>query len=81
LELQQQGVEIISVELTHRSKDYKTLFQKGNEDICLVFGNEVNGVRQKILDVSDEIIMIPMLGKKESLNVSVAAGIVMYATV
>jgi len=43
--------------------------------------NEVNGVSQKILDVSDEIVMIPMLGKKESLNVSVAAGIVMYATV
>jgi tRNA G18 (ribose-2'-O)-methylase SpoU len=36
-------------------------------------GNEVSGVSQKLLDLSDEIIMIPMLGQKNSLNVSVAA--------
>jgi len=38
-------------------------------------------VQKKILDISDEIIMIPMNGIKESLNVSVAAGIVMYASI
>jgi tRNA G18 (ribose-2'-O)-methylase SpoU len=38
-------------------------------------------VSSKILEISDKIVMIPMLGNKESLNVSVAAGIVMYATV
>ena len=41
--------------------------------------NEITWVNQKLLDLSDEIVIIPMRGKKESLNVSVAAGIVMYA--
>jgi tRNA G18 (ribose-2'-O)-methylase SpoU len=42
-------------------------------------GNEVVGVNQKVLDFCDKHIIIPMNGKKNSLNVSVAAGIVMYA--
>ena len=41
--------------------------------------NEINWVNKKILDLSDEIVIIPMRWKKESLNVSVAAWIVMYA--
>jgi len=79
--LKKKGYIIYSVELTKNSKDYKELFWKIQDNICLVVGNEVNGVQQEILDLSDEIVMIPMLGNKESLNVSVAAGIVMYATV
>ena len=79
--LKDEGYKIYSVELTQQSIDYKKLFWKKEENICLVLGNEVNWVRQEILDLSDEIIMIPMLWHKESLNVSVAAGIVMYATV
>ena len=42
-------------------------------------GNEVDGVEKDILDLSDEILEIPMLGQKESLNVSVATGIVLYS--
>jgi tRNA G18 (ribose-2'-O)-methylase SpoU len=49
---------------------------KGNT--LLIVGNEVDGVDKNILDLSDEIIEIPMLGKKESLNVSVATGIILY---
>ena len=49
-----------------------------NTDIALVFGNEVDGVSSKILCVSDKVFEIPMRGKKESLNVSVAFGIVVY---
>lgn len=79
--LKDEGYKIYSVELTQQSIDYKKLFWKKEENICLVLGNEVNWVCQEILDLSDEIIMIPMLWHKESLNVSVAAGIVMYATV
>jgi len=44
-------------------------------------GNEVNGVSEKVLDFCDKHVIIPMVGKKNSLNVSVAAGIVMYALV
>ena len=41
--------------------------------------NEISGVSQKLLDLSSKKVIIPMRWKKESLNVSVAAGIVMYA--
>ncbi|ATU05662.1 hypothetical protein BKN14_04470 [Candidatus Gracilibacteria bacterium HOT-871] len=77
--LKNDGFKIYSVELDKRSIDYKELFTKNNEKVCLVMGNEIAGVNPKILDLSDEIVVIPMRGKKESLNVSVAAGIVMYA--
>ncbi len=79
--LKKESYKIYSIELTDVSKNYKELFWNTEENICLVVWNEINGVSQEILDLSDEIIMIPMLGNKESLNVSVAAGIVMYATV
>lgn len=77
--LKKENYKIYSVELDKRSIDYRELFKKNNEKICLVMWNEVSWVNQKILDLSDEIIIIPMRWKKESLNVSVAAWIVMYA--
>lgn len=79
--LKNQGFSLYSVELHEKSIDYKTLFHNTPKDICLVLWNEVKWVDKSLLDISDEIVMIPMLGNKESLNVSVAAGIVMYATV
>lgn len=50
-------------------------------DVGLVIGNEGNGICQSLLDNSDEIIKIPMSGSIESLNASVAAGILMYESV
>ena len=79
--LKNQGYKIYSIELSDKAIDYKTLFHNTPENICFVLWNEVKWVDSKILDISDEIVMIPMLGSKESLNVSVAAGVVMYATV
>ncbi len=79
--LKNKWFKIYSIELDDTAIDYKDLFKNTPEDICFVLWNEVKGVDSKILDISDEIVMIPMLGNKESLNVSVAAGIVMYATV
>lgn len=77
--LKQNWYKIYSVELDNRSIDYKELFDKNNEKVCLIMWNEINWVNQKLLDLSDEIVIIPMRWKKESLNVSVAAWIVMYA--
>lgn len=71
--------KIYSVELDERSIDYTELFNKKEDKVCLIMWNEITWVNKKILDLSDEIIIIPMKWKKESLNVSVAAGIVMYA--
>jgi tRNA G18 (ribose-2'-O)-methylase SpoU len=45
---------------------------------AVVLGNEVKGVHQEVVDVSDGCLEIPQLGTKHSLNVSVTAGIVMY---
>lgn len=79
--LKNKWFKIFSIELSDDAIDYKSLYNNTPEDICFVLWNEVKGVDTKILDISDEIVMIPMLWSKESLNVSVAAGIVMYATV
>ncbi len=71
---------VYSVELSPDAVAYNTLFQQTPENIALVLWNEVAWVKPSVLAVSDEIVMIPMVWKKESLNVSVAWGIVMYAT-
>ena len=44
----------------------------------IVIGNEANGVEQRIIDIADEKIKIPMLGKTESLNAAVATGVILY---
>ena len=81
LKLQKENYKIYCVELDDHAIDYKQLYENMPENICLVLWNEVKGVAPNLLDISDEIVMIPMLWNKESLNVSVAAWIVMYATV
>lgn len=78
-ELKKEWYKIWSVEIDERSIDYRELFNKKEEKILLVMWNEISWVKKEILDLSDEIIIIPMRWKKESLNVSVAAWIVMYA--
>ena len=71
--------KIWAVELCEDSVDYKELFSIHEEKICLVMWNEVTGVSDTILNMADKKVIIPMRWEKESLNVSVAAGIVMYA--
>jgi len=77
--LKKDWYKIWSVELCEDSVDYKELFNIKEEKVCLVMWNEVNWVSKKILEISDKKVIIPMRWQKESLNVSVAAGIVMYA--
>ena len=79
--LREEWYKIYSVEVDERSIDYKDFFNEENEKICLVMGNEIQGVKKEILDISDKIISIKMVWNKASLNVSVAAWIVMYAFV
>lgn len=49
-----------------------------SEKICLLIGNEAEGLNKNLLDLSDEIIRIPIFGRAESLNASVAGGILLY---
>lgn len=75
-ELKKEGFQIISVEQDDGSVDYKKVKVKNKS--VIVFGNEVGGVSREILKLSDVIAEIPLHGKKESLNVSVAAGVALF---
>lgn len=70
---------ILCVELTDDAIDYKELLNQKNDKIVLIMWNEISWVSKELLDLSDKKVIIPMRWKKESLNVSVAAWIVMYA--
>jgi len=74
--LKKQSCSVVSVELNDSSIPLQEYFVPAN--VAYVLGNEVDGVSKECLAHSDTIVEIPMLGEKESLNVSVAAGIILY---
>jgi len=76
-EFKVDGYRIVALEQDERSillPEYKT-----PEKVALLLGEEVHGIESTFLAQCDDIIEIPMHGKKESFNVSVAAGIALYA--
>ena len=73
-----QGYKIICLEQDSRSIDYKQLKVRGSDKILLIPGNEIDGVPKKKIKKADYILEIPMNGIKESLNISVATGIILY---
>lgn len=75
--LRKDGFEIVALEQAQKSIDIKKYRPKKN--IALIIGNEANGIPPAILKKCDKIIEIPMVGKKESLNVAVAFGVAAYA--
>ncbi|MDO8620090.1 MAG: TrmH family RNA methyltransferase [bacterium] len=77
--LRKEGVGVVAVEQDERSVNYKTF--KTKKPVALILGNEVTGIPKKVLALCDAIVEIPMRGKKESLNVSVVAGIVLFELV
>lgn len=74
--LKKEGVQIVALEQSKKSIDYRKF--KPRFPLALVIGNEVRGLSKEILKYADKIIVIPMYGQKESLNVAVAAGIALY---
>ena len=76
--LKKQGVTIVALEKTDSSLSLDQM-PPLDGDVALLVGNEVDGVSSDILLYADMVVHIPMYGKKESLNVSIAAGIAMYA--
>ena len=74
--LQNEGIKIVAVEQMENSIPLSSL--PNYEKRAFVVGNEVDGVAKEVLELADVIVEIPMLGQKESLNVSVAAGIILY---
>ena len=75
--LKKDGYKILAVEQSKKSIPYYK-FSSRSPKLCLVVGNEVNGLPPSVLKLADKILEIPMLGNKESLNVSVAFGIAAY---
>jgi|SRR3989344_6326700 len=70
------GFEIVAVEQHPRAIPYHTYKSKNKR--VFVFGNETEGLSEDVINVCDTIIHIPLHGKKESLNVAVAVGIVLF---
>lgn len=76
--LKREGVSIVSIEQAETTTLLQHIPSLSYNKIALVFGNEVDGVDQKIINQSDHIIEIPQFGTKHSLNVSVCAGVVLW---
>ena len=75
--LRKDGYTIIALEQDKRSVSFRKI--KLGKKNALIVGNEVGGVSKNLLKLSDQIAEIPMKGKKESLNVAVATGIMLFA--
>ena len=75
--LKKEKKYLVGVEQSPKAIDYKNF--RSRFPLALIFGNEVRGISPAILKKCDKIIEIPMFGKKESLNVSVAAGIILFS--
>jgi tRNA G18 (ribose-2'-O)-methylase SpoU len=76
--LKKEGFEVLSLEQSENSIDYKKIAKNISKKTLVGLGNETAGIDKKILAQSDKIVEKPMRGKKESLNVSVATGILLY---
>jgi tRNA G18 (ribose-2'-O)-methylase SpoU len=75
-DLHARGFEIAAIETTPSSVDIFEWIPRF--PVCVIFGHEVDGLRPEIGERADVHIRIPMLGRKHSLNVATAGGIVMY---
>lgn len=76
--LKEEGYIIISVEQAENSVMLHNFEPDPDNKYALVFGNEVKGVSQDVVDMSDAVLEIPQFGTKHSLNISVSAGAVLW---
>lgn len=77
-ELHKAGYVVISLEQAEGSTPLQDFYPSNNKRYALVFGHEVRGVQEEIINMSDYCIEIPQYGTKHSFNVSVSAGIVLW---
>ncbi|GAB4156076.1 MAG: RNA methyltransferase [Winogradskyella sp.] len=76
--LKKEGIKICSIEQAEDATMLNEFNPKPNTKYAFVFGNEVKGVGQNIVNASDIVIEIPQYGTKHSLNISVSAGVVIW---
>jgi len=79
--LKQEGYTIMSVEQAEDSLSLDKFEPATDKKYAFIFGNEVYGVEQEVVDASDHCIEIPQFGTKHSLNISVSIGVVLWHTV
>lgn len=76
--LKSEHIKVISIEQVEGSVMLHNFEVEENQSYALIFGNEVKGVNQNVINASNTVIEIPQLGTKHSLNVSVSGGIVIW---
>ena len=76
--LREDGYVIVSIEQTVKSVMLDTFRPEKGKKYALVFGNEVSGVAQEVVDASDFSLEVPQYGTKHSLNVSVTVGVILW---
>lgn len=76
--LKKEGYSIIAVEQVVRSISLNEYLPAPEEKLALIFGNEVKGVQQEVINLCDKTIEIPQFGTKHSFNIAVSAGIVLW---
>ena len=77
--LKSGGWQIVGVEQDKKARDYRAF--KPERSTLLIFGNEVRGLSRSLRNSCDDLIQIPMFGKKESLNIATTAGIILFSAI
>jgi len=77
-ELKKDGYLVYSIEQADSAIMLNNFMPSRSQKIAIIFGNEVKGVDQEVIDASTDVIEIPQLGTKHSLNIAVSVGIVMW---
>ncbi len=77
-DLKKKNIKIISIEQVENSINLQDFEPEEGTSYAIIFGNEVKGVQQILIDQSDHCVEIPQYGTKHSFNISVSAGIVMW---
>jgi tRNA G18 (ribose-2'-O)-methylase SpoU len=76
--LQAEGVKVVSIEQAENATMLNDFKPQPKTTYAIVFGNEVKGVQQEVVNTSDMVIEIPQYGTKHSLNISVSCGVVIW---
>ena len=76
--LKKEKIEIVSIEQAKNATLLNEFIPRKDKKIAIVFGNEVKGVQQEVVSVSNYCVEIPQYGTKHSLNISVSCGVVLW---
>jgi len=76
--LKTQNIEILAIEQAENSVMLDTFHPKKGQRYAVIFGNEVKGVSQQVVDASNAVLEIPQVGTKHSLNISVSVGVIVW---